>query len=90
MKRKYVYNWTAEDLAAEYEVSIRTVFRRTEKLIDKIYETTTRKNWSLNFICLQVKDESWLCERFNKFAKDSMLYVSIDELKNSQSSQVLQ
>ena len=76
LKRKFIYSWTAEDLAAEYDVSIRTIFRRTEKLIDKIYEATTRKNWSLNFICLQVKGESWLCERFNKFAKDSMLYSS--------------
>lgn len=82
LKRKYVYNWTAEDLATEYNVSIRTIFRRTEKLIDKIYETISRRNWSINFINLQVKGEAWLCERFNKFARDSMQYSPIEENVN--------
>lgn len=72
LKRKFIYNWTADELAIEYQVSIRTVFRRTEKLLDKIYETTKHKNWSLNFINAQVKNESWIFEKFNRFAKDSM------------------
>ena len=78
LKRKFIYNWSIEDLAQEYNVSIRTIFRRTEKLIDKIYEASTKKNWSLNFIFLQVKGESWLQERFNKFARDSMCFSNID------------
>ena len=72
LKRKYVFNWTAEDLASEYQISIRTVFRRIEKLIEEIYEKSKKKNWSLNFINMQVKDESWLIEKFYQFAKDSM------------------
>lgn len=72
LKRKFVYNWTAEELAIDYQVSTRTVFRRTEKLLEKIYEFTKRKNWSLSFIISQVKNESWIFEKFNKFAKDSM------------------
>lgn len=72
LKRKYVYNWTAEDLATEYNISIRTVFRRTDKLIEQIFERAKRKNWSINFITLQVKNESWIIDRFYKFAKDSM------------------
>lgn len=72
LKRKYVYNWTAEDLAAEYNISIRTVFRRTDKLIEQIFERAKRKNWSINFITLQVKNENWIIDRFYKFAKDSM------------------
>ena len=72
LKRKYVYNWTAEDLAAEYNISIRTVFRRTDKLIEQIFERAKRKNWSINFITLQIKNETWIIDRFYKFAKDSM------------------
>lgn len=72
LKRKFVYNWTAEELAIDYQVSTRTVFRRTEKLLEKIYEFTKRKNWSLSFIISQVKNESWIFEKFNRFAKDSM------------------
>lgn len=74
LKRKFIYNWSIDDLAQEYFVSPRTIFRRTEKIIDKIYETTKKKNWSLNFIKLQVNNEYWLHEKFNKFAKDSMSF----------------
>ena len=74
LKRKFIYNWSIDDLAQEYFVSPRTIFRRTEKIIDKIYETTKKKNWSLNFIKLQVNNECWLHEKFNKFAKDSMSF----------------
>lgn len=78
LKRKFIYNWSVDDLAQEYNVSIRTIFRRTEKLIEKIYENTNKKNWSLKFIYLQVQDESWLHEKFNKFAKDSMSFGNLD------------
>lgn len=79
LKRKFVYNWTAEDLANEYNVSIRTVFRRTEKLIDKIHELTKRKNWSINFINLQVKGENWLYEKFKRFAKDGLSITNLNQ-----------
>lgn len=72
LKRKYIFNWTAEDLSIEYQISIRTVFRRIEKLIDQIFEKTKKKNWSINFINLQVKNESWLLDKFYHFAKDSI------------------
>ncbi len=72
LKRKFVFNWTAEDLANEYNVSVRTIFRKTEKLIESIFEKLKKKNWSINFINLQVKNESWLLERFYHYAKDSM------------------
>lgn len=72
LKRKYVFNWTAEDLAQEYQISVRTVFRRTDKLIEKIYEQTKKKNWSVNFINLQVRDETWIQAKFLSYAKDSM------------------
>ena len=30
LKRKYIFGWTAEELSQEYQVSIRTIFRKTE------------------------------------------------------------
>ena len=84
LKRKYIFNWTAEDLSVEYQISIRTVFRRIEKLIEQIFEKTKKKNWSINFINLQVKNESWLLDKFYHFAKDSMpanFSENINELK---------
>ena len=72
LKRKYIFGWTAEELSQEYQVSIRTVFRKTEKIIEEIFEKAKRKSWSLNFINLQVKDELWLIEKFKRIAKDNM------------------
>lgn len=73
LERKFIFNWTADELAAEYNVSSRTIFRKTEKLIDKIYLSTKRKNWTLKFITLQVKTESWLNEKFKNLVKDYYL-----------------
>lgn len=70
MERRFVFNWTAEELATEYEVSTRTIFRKIEKIIDKIYAATKRKNWSLKFITMQIKNEQWLTDKFNKIVKD--------------------
>ena len=72
LKRKYIFGWTAEELSQEYQVSIRTIFRKTEKIIEEIFEKAKRKSWSLNFINLQVKDELWLIEKFKRIAKDNM------------------
>lgn len=70
IERRYLYNWTAEELAEEYEVSTRTIFRKIEKIVDKIYLSTKRKNWSLKFILLQVKNEGWLNNKFKKLVSD--------------------
>ena len=70
MERRFVFNWTAEELATEYEVSTRTIFRKIEKIIDKIYAATKRKNWSLKLITMQIKNEQWLTDKFNKIVKD--------------------
>lgn len=72
LKRKYIFGWTAEELSQEYQVSIRTIFRKTEKIIEEIFEKAKKKSWSLNFINLQVKDELWLIEKFKRIAKDNM------------------
>ena len=72
LKRKYIFGWTAEELSQEYQVSIRTIFRKTEKLIDQIFDKTKKKNWTLKFINIQVQDELWLIEKFNRLAKDNM------------------
>lgn len=72
LKRKYIFGWTAEELSQEYQVSIRTIFRKTEKIIEQIFEKVKKKNWTLNFINFQVKDELWLIEKFKRIAKDNM------------------
>ena len=88
LKRKFIFNWTAEDLSIEYHISIRTVFRRTEKLIDLIYEKIKKNNWSTKFIDMQVKDETWLLEKFYHFAKDNLTHLNYN-ISNNNNSQTL-
>ena len=79
LKRKIVFNWTAEELVEEYKISLRTVFRKTEKMLDSIFKVTKQKNWSLNFIKTQVKGEQWLQDRYNKFEKEFCKTKTPDE-----------
>ena len=58
------------------------MFRRVEKLIEQIYESIKKKNWSLKFINLQVKNEFWLLERYKKFAKEFMQISKQQEKEN--------
>ena len=64
LEKKYVYNISVECLAKEFEISPRTVYRRIDKLINRIYEKLKKKNWSLLFLESQIKNESWLKARF--------------------------
>ena len=40
--------------------------------VSHFYEKAKKKNWSLKFISLQVVDEPWIHEKFNRLAKDNM------------------
>ena len=80
LERKYIFNWTTEELSKEYNVCTRTIFRKIERCIDKIYLAVKRKNWSLQFINLQVKNESWLNEKYYKLIRD--YYFSTKTLSN--------
>lgn len=73
LKKKYILNWTAEEIADDYNVSIRTIFRRVEKCLDKLTKFMIDKKWSSQFIMIQVKKESWIIDRFKKYAKESVL-----------------
>lgn len=64
LEKKFVYNLSVETLAKEFDISPRTVYRKTNKLIDEIYSKITRKNWSLKFLESQIKNEFWLKSRF--------------------------
>lgn len=64
LEKKFVYNLSVETLAKEFDISPRTVYRKTNKLIDEIYSKITRKNWSLKFLESQIKNELWLKSRF--------------------------
>lgn len=80
IEQKYISNLTAEELADEYKTSVRTIFRKAEKLLDKIYDYTVQKKWTLQFLKSQLKDEKWIHEHFTRFAKETFgLGVTTDK-----------
>ena len=58
LEKKFVFGWNAEDLSKEFNISVRTVYRKVDKLIDEIYHNLKRKNWSLRFLESQIKGEA--------------------------------
>lgn len=70
LEKRFMYNWKIEELASELNVTMRTVYRKIEKLIDEIYQNLKLCNWTLKFIELQVKDEGWLKDRYKKQITD--------------------
>lgn len=66
--KKFIDKYTIDELAADYDVSPRTIYRRVEKLIDEICKRCSLKNFSLEFIESQIKDEKWLTNNFKKIA----------------------
>ena len=83
LEKKFVYNLSVETLAKEFDISPRTVYRKTNKLIDEIYAKITRKNWSLEFLESQIKNEFWLKSRFISQVTDYVRNTNI--LSNNQS-----
>lgn len=66
LEKKFIDKLTINELAEEYNVSSRTIYRRTEKILDSICKRCMLKNWSLNFIETQVKDEAWLIQKYKR------------------------
>lgn len=64
--KKFYSKYTNEELADEYNLSIRSVYRKTEKIIEELCKKCMEKNWSLKFIESQVKDETWLNDKFKR------------------------
>lgn len=66
---------TNDKLAEEYGVSKRTIFRRINAIIDKLYLYTLENKWTLRFIEIQVGEELWLKERYNHFLDELVIDI---------------
>lgn len=80
MERKFIYNWNVDDLAKYYNISARTVYRKTDKIINDIYTFCINNKWNLKFIEMQTKEEGWLKEKFIKLANDYFKNSNYKEL----------
>ena len=74
--KKFYSKYTNDELAAEYGISVRSIYRKTEKIIDELCKKCLEKNWSLKFIESQVKDEEWLKNKFRKIKNEYLKSIS--------------
>lgn len=70
IEKRFVYNWSTEDLSKEFNISARTIYRKIDRIINLIHSRAISKNWSLRFIESQIKQETWLKEKFIKIVSD--------------------
>lgn len=66
LTKKFLNKYSIEELAEEYNISARTVYRRTEKIIDDLCKKCLKNNWSQKFIESQIKGEGWLIEKYKR------------------------
>ena len=64
--KKFCELQTNDEIAIDFCVSTRTIFRKISNLIENLYHFTLRKNWSLKFFELQVCEENWLIDKYNR------------------------
>lgn len=83
LEKKFIYNWSNEELGTYYDISIRTVYRKTDKIIHSIFEYCIKNNWSLRFIENQIKEEGWLKEKYlkllNEYFKNSNYKIETEK-----------
>lgn len=75
LERKFIYDWGMDEIADYYSISLRTVYRKIDKLIKTICNECFKQKWSLKFIESQIKHEDWL--------KEKWLHSVSDYYKNS-------
>lgn len=86
LERRFIYNWSAEELSEYYSISVRTVYRKIDTLIKSIYCECLKFKWTLKFIESQTKNEEWLKEKFLKCVSDYFKnnnYKQDTQLENS-------
>jgi len=86
VEKKYLYNYSVEDLSREFDISTRTIYRRIDKIIDEVYELCKKRNWTLAFIESQLKDEGWIKERYIKIVTEYFKNINYQEPYSMSSS----
>lgn len=71
LERKYIDGWCSEEIASEFGISRRTVFRKLDKILEEIYHNCKQNKWTVRFIESQTKGESWLKDKFNKLVLEN-------------------
>ncbi len=86
VEKKYLYNYSVEDLSRELDISSRTIYRRIDRIVDEVYALCKKRNWTLVFIESQLKDEGWIKERFIKIVTEYFKNTNYQESYSMSSS----
>lgn len=84
--KKFYSKYTNEELANEYNLSVRSIYRKTEKIIDELCKKSQEKNWTLKFIESQIKNEFWLNDKFRKMKNEYIKCLGMESDCQSKSS----
>ena len=79
IEKKYLYNYSIDEVARDMGFSSRTIYRKIDKIVDSVYDQCRQKNWSLEFIESQLKDEDWIKDRFFKIATEYFKNINYAE-----------
>jgi len=63
---KFVQKNTTEDIAKEMNTTDRTIYRKTNKIIEKLAIYMLNQNWTTEFLKSQIGREPWIEESFRK------------------------
>ena len=71
---KFVQKTTTPELAKEFNVCERSVFRKSIKVIENLALICLGKNWTTAFIKNQIGNESWIYDIYNSKLEDEIAY----------------
>jgi len=73
---KFVQKNTTSEIAKEMQVTERTIFRKSQKTIEEIGISMLKQNWSSEFIRMQIDNEPWLVDLFNKMKEKDFITIN--------------
>ena len=57
---KFIQKRPTEEIAGEMNLTERTIYRKSNSIIEKLSIFMLNKNWNTNFIRHQINSESWI------------------------------
>jgi len=81
---KFVQKYKNIDVAKDVNMSERTIFRKIDKILDKIALFLINQNWNLEFLKHQVGNESWINDLYKqKVNEDKKLKKTYNKSSSS-------
>lgn len=81
LEQKFFLKCSLKEIATEHNISVRTVYRKINKILDELYFICLKHNWSKKMIETQVKSEHWLKAKHERFTYDYFREIMANKKK---------